>query len=57
MDNRRTQSCRCSDLDRDLAGVLMEISDTTEQAARHLMILREQRKSKGVKAYDRQRTY
>ncbi len=57
MDNRRTQSCRCSDLDRELAGVLMEISDTAEQATRHLMILREQRKSKGVKAYDRQRTY
>lgn len=57
MDNRRTQSCRCSDLDRELAGVLMEISDTAEQAARHLMILRAQRKSKGVKAYDKPRTY
>nr|DAZ69322.1 MAG TPA: hypothetical protein [Caudoviricetes sp.] len=57
MDNRQSQSCRCSDLDRELAGVLMEISDAAEQAARHLMILREQRKSKGVKAYDKQRTY
>lgn len=57
MDNRQSQSCRCSDLDRELAWVLMEISDAAEQAARHLMILREQRKSKGVKAYDKQRTY
>lgn len=57
MDNRQTQSCRCSDLDRELAEVLMEISGTAEQAARHLMILRAQRKSKGVKAYDKRKTY
>lgn len=57
MDNKQTQSCRCSDLDRELAEVLMEISGTAEQAARHLMILRAQRKSKGVKAYDKRKTY
>lgn len=57
MDNKQTQSCRCSDLDRELAEVLMEISGTAEQAARHLMILKAQRKSKGVKAYDKRKTY
>lgn len=57
MDNERTQSCQWRDLDRELAGLLMEISDTAEQAARHLMILRAQRKTKGVKTYDKQRIY
>lgn len=57
MDNERTQSCQCRNLDRELAGVLMEISNTAEQAARHLMVLRAQRKTKGVKTYDKQRIY
>lgn len=42
---------RNNELDRELAEVLMEISDTAERAARNIMILRKIRKSKGVKHY------
>lgn len=44
--NRRNNA-----IDRALAEVLMEISDTAEQAAMNIMILRKIRKSKGVKHY------
>ena len=57
MDNKRTQSCQSQDPNRELVEVLMEISDTAEQAARHLMILRAQRKTKGVKTYDKRQIY
>lgn len=40
-----------NELDRELAEVLMEISDTAERAARNIMILRKIGKSKGVKHY------
>ena len=42
-------------LDRELAGVLMEISDTAERDARNLMMLRMKKKAKGAKWYDKQR--
>lgn len=42
---------RNNELDRELTDVLMEISDTAEQAAMNIMILRKIRKSKGVKHY------
>ncbi len=42
---------RNNELDRELTEVLMEISDTAEQAAMNIMILRKIRKSKGVKHY------
>lgn len=42
---------RNNEIDRALAEVLMEISDTAEQAAMNIMILRKIRKSKGVKHY------
>lgn len=42
---------RNNELDRELAGVLMEISDAAEKAARNIMILRKIRKSKGAKHY------
>lgn len=44
-------NCRNNEIDRALAEVLMEISDTAEQAAMNIMILRKIRKSKGVKHY------
>lgn len=40
-------------LDRELAGVLMKISDTAERAARNLMMLRMKRKTKGVNLNER----
>lgn len=40
-----------NELDRELASMLMEISDTAERAAMNIMILRKIRKSKGVKHY------
>lgn len=36
-----------NELDRELASMLMEISDTAERAARNIMILRKTRKAKG----------
>ena len=53
MENAQTLQERSRALDRELAGVLMKISDTAERAARNIMILRQERKSKGVKSYDR----
>jgi hypothetical protein len=37
-----------NELDRELASMLMEISDTAERAARNIMILRKTRKAKGL---------
>lgn len=37
-----------NELDRELASMLMEISDTAERAARNIMILRKNRKTKGL---------
>lgn len=48
MENGQMLRNRSQDLDRELAGVLMKISDTAERAARNLMMLRMKRKSKGV---------
>lgn len=53
MENAQKLHERSQALDRELAGVLMKISDTAERAARHIMILRQERKSKGVKLYDK----
>lgn len=44
---------RSQAVDRELAGVLMKISDTAERAARNIMMLRMKRKAKGVKLYDK----
>lgn len=44
---------RSQAVDRELAGVLMKISDTAERAARNIMMLRMMRKAKGVKLYDK----
>lgn len=41
-----------NELDRELASMLMEISDTAERAARNIMILRKTRKAKGLN-YDK----
>ena len=48
MENGQMLRSRSQALDRELAGVLMKISDTAERAARNLMILRMKRKGKGV---------
>lgn len=48
MENGQMLRNRSQALDRELAGVLLKISDTAERAARNLMILRSKRKSKGV---------
>ena len=53
MENAQKRHERSQALDRELAGVLMKISDTAERAARHTMILRQERTSKGVKLYDK----
>lgn len=53
MANGQMLRSRSQALDRELAGVLMKISDTAERAARNIMILRQERKSKGVKSYDK----
>lgn len=37
-----------NELDRELASMLMEISDTAERAARNIMILRKNSKTKGL---------
>lgn len=44
---------RSQAVDRELAGMLMKISDTAERAARNIMMLRMKRKAKGVKLYDK----
>ena len=53
MENGQMLRTRRKDLDRELVGVLMKISDTAERAARNLMMLRMERKAKGVKLYDK----
>lgn len=53
MANGQMLRNRSRDLDRELAGVLMKISDTAERTARNLMILRSKRKSKGVNLNER----
>ena len=55
MEKQMLKECSRA-LDWDLAGVLMEISDTAERAARNLMMLHMKRKAKGAKWYDKQRT-
>ena len=47
MENGQMLRSRSQDLDRELAGVLMKISDTAERAARNLMMLRMKRNGKG----------
>ena len=44
---------RSQALERELAGVLMKISDTAERAARNIMMLRMERKGKGVNLNER----
>jgi len=53
MENGQMLRNRSQALDRELAGVLMKISDTAERAARNLMILRMKRKGKGVNLNER----
>lgn len=53
MENGQMLRNRSQDLDRELAGVLMKISDTAERAARNLMILRMKRKGEGVNFNER----
>ncbi|MGO5593713.1 hypothetical protein [Acidaminococcus sp. HCP3S3_G9_1] len=53
MENGQILRERSQALDRELAGVLMKISDTAERAARNIMMLRMKRKAKGVKLYDK----
>ena len=53
MENGQMLRNRRQDLDRELAGVLMKISDTAERAARNIMMLRMKRKAKGVNLYDK----
>ncbi|WP_370833906.1 hypothetical protein [Acidaminococcus sp.] len=53
MENGQLLRERSQALDRELSGVLMKISDTAERAARNIMILRQERKLKGAKSYDK----
>ena len=53
MENGQMLRSRSQALDRELAGVLMKISDTAERAAWNLMLLRMKRKSKGVNLNER----
>lgn len=53
MENGQMLRSRSQALDRELAGVLMKISDTAERAARNLMLLRMKRKTKGVNLNDK----
>lgn len=53
MENRQLLRSRSQALDRELAGVLLKISDTAERAARNLMMLRMKRKAKGVNFNER----
>lgn len=53
MENGQMLRERSQALDRELAGVLMKISDTAERAARNLMMLRMKRKGKGVNLNER----
>lgn len=53
MENGQMLRCRSQALDRELAGVLLKISDTAERAARNLMMLRMKRKAKGANLNDK----
>lgn len=53
MENGQLLRERSQALDRELAGVLMKISNTAERAARNIMMLRMKRKAKGVNLYDK----
>lgn len=53
MENRQLLRSRSQALDRELAGVLMKISDTAERAARNLIMLRMKRNGKGVNFNER----
>ena len=53
MVNRQLLRNRSQALDRELAGVLLKISDTAERAARNLMMLRMKRKAKGANLNDK----
>ncbi|WP_279002553.1 hypothetical protein [Acidaminococcus fermentans] len=53
MENGQMLRNRSQDLERELAGVLMKISDTAERAARNIMMLRMERKGKGVNLNER----
>ena len=53
MENGQMLRNRSQALDRELAGVLLKISDTTERAARNLMMLRMKRNGKGVNFNER----
>ena len=47
MENGQLLRNRSQALERELAGVLMKISDTAERAARNLIMLRMKRNGKG----------
>lgn len=53
MENGQMLRNRSQDLDRELAGVLMKISDTAERAARNLIMLRMKRNGKEVNFNER----
>lgn len=53
MENGQLLRNRSQALDREMAGVLMKISDTAERAARNLMMLRMKRNGKGVNFNER----
>ena len=53
MENGQMLRNRSQALDRELAGVLLKISDTAERAARNLMMLRMKRNGKGVNFKER----
>ena len=53
MENGQMLRNRSQALDRELAGVLLKISDTAERAARNLMMLRMERNGKGVNFNER----
>ena len=53
MENGQLLRNRSQALDRELAGVLLRISDTAARAARNLMMLRTKRNGKGANFNDR----
>ena len=53
MENGQMLRSRSQALDRELAGVLLKISDTAERAARNLIMLRMKRNGKGVNFNER----
>ena len=53
MENGQLLRNRSQALDRELAGVLLKISDTAERAARNLIMLRMKRNGKGVNFNER----